>query len=84
VPLAVDGGSDGRVYALDAGNSRVQVFDRSGDYITQIGDDGAGPGEFNFGSGSVPEDFAGSLAVDDEGYIYVADVLNNRIQRFGP
>ena len=25
-------------------------------------------------------DFAGDIAVDDEGYIYVADVFNGRIQ----
>jgi len=28
--------------------------------------------------------FQGSIAVDDDGYIYVADVGNRRIQKFAP
>ena len=31
-----------------------------------------------------PLDLAGSIAVDAEGYIYVADVANKRIQKFAP
>ena len=45
---------------------------------------GSDEGQFDFGSGNVPEDFAGSVAVDDEGFIYVADVGNQRIQKFAP
>ena len=41
-------------------------------------------GGFDIGSSVVPEDFAGSIAVDEEGYIYVADVLNQRIRKFAP
>ena len=29
-------------------------------------------------------DLAGSIAVDDDGFIYVADVGNRRIQKFAP
>ena len=67
---------------LDAGNARIQVFDAEGKYITQFGRPGQGSGEFHFGSGGESTDFAGSVAVDDEGYIYVADVGNSRIQKF--
>ena len=83
-PLSLDIGPDGRVYVLDAGNGRIQVFDLDGNYITQWGHKGSGPGTFDFGSGRVPEDFAGSIAVDDDGFIYVADVGNRRIQKFSP
>ena len=69
---------------LEAGNVRVQVFDREGNYITQWGSEGSGDGEFNLGGGLSAEDFAGSIAVDDEGFIYVADVGNKRIQKFAP
>jgi hypothetical protein len=84
MPLSFDVGPDGRIYVLDAGNARIQVFDEEGQYLTQWGRKGSAEGEFDFGSGRVPEDFAGSVAVDSEGYIYVADVGNRRIQKFAP
>ncbi len=83
-PLSFDVGPDGRIFVLDAGNARIQVFDGEGNYLTQWGRKGTAEGEFDFGSGLVPEDFAGSVAVDGEGFIYVADVGNRRIQKFAP
>ena len=48
-------------------------------------------GEFDFNSGRiVPDDnisiqnFAGSITEDDDGFIYIADVGNRRIQKFAP
>jgi DNA-binding beta-propeller fold protein YncE len=87
-PMSVDAGPDGRVYVLDAGNSRIQVFDDRSRYITEWGEPGDGDGQFDFGDGgnfrpSVPNLY-GSLAVDDDGFIYVADVGNRRIQKFAP
>ena len=84
VPLSLDRSPDGRLFVLDAGNGRIQVFDADGDYITQWGRHGSGPGQFDFGSGLAAEDFSGSIAVDEEGFIYVADVGNRRIQKFAP
>jgi len=46
--LAVD--SSGRMYVLDGGNHRVQVFDHSGDYLRTLGREGQGPGELAGGS----------------------------------
>ncbi|MBT4502781.1 MAG: hypothetical protein HOC74_33925 [Gemmatimonadetes bacterium] len=83
-PLSLDIGLDRRVYVLDAGNGRIQVFDIDGNYITQWGRRGSASGQFDFGSGRTVGDFAGSIAVDDDGYIYVADVGNRRIQKFAP
>jgi hypothetical protein len=83
-PLSFDASPDGRLFVLDAGNARIQVFDGEGDYITQWGSKGSGEDQFNFGSGGVPEDFAGSVAVDDRGYIYILDMGNRRIQKFAP
>jgi hypothetical protein len=83
-PLSFDVGPAGRIYVLDAGNARIQIFDAAGTYITHWGRKGSGAGEFDFGSGGLPEDFAGSVAVDDEGFIYVADMENRRIQKFEP
>lgn len=73
-----------RFFVLDAGNARIQVFDAEGNYITQWGHQGSTPDAFDFGSGRVPEDFAGSVIADAEGFIYVADVFNRRIQKFAP
>jgi hypothetical protein len=42
--LAVD--SSGNIYVLDAGNRRVQVFDRNGKFLRTLGGRGQGPGEF--------------------------------------
>jgi len=83
-PISFDAGPNERIYVLDAGNARVQVFDHDGSYITQFGAEGTGTGEFDFGRGIDATDLAGSIAVDDDGFIYVADVGNQRIQKFAP
>lgn len=83
-PLSIDADSQGNAYVLDAGNARIQVFDTEGDYVTQWGTKGSAPGEFDFGSGRVPEDFAGSIIVDEDDFVYVADPGNRRIQKFAP
>jgi len=81
-------GPDGRIFVLDLDNVRIMVLDSARGYVTQWGSFGSDPGEFDFGRGSQRPsgelDFAGSIAVDDQGYIYVADELNQRIQKFSP
>jgi DNA-binding beta-propeller fold protein YncE len=83
-PISVDRGPDGRYFVLDAGNARIQVFDGEGNYLTQWGRGEVGSNGFDFGHGNVSTDFVGSIAVDDDGFIYVADVGNRRIQKFAP
>ena len=41
--LVADG--KGRVYVLDSGNRRIQVFDQDGDFVRTLGQDGQGPAE---------------------------------------
>lgn len=88
-PLSFDVGPDGRYYVLDAGASQVHVFDVSRRYITSFGEKGTGSGQFDFGTWGLDDlgdpGFSGSIAVDDEGYIYVSDGDNlQRVQVFAP
>ena len=83
-PLSFDGSPDERVYVIDGGNRRIQVFDLAGDYLTQWGSEGTNDGQFDFGLVISPEGMTGSIAVDAEGSIYVADGGNRRIQKFAP
>jgi len=73
--VAVD--DSGNVYVLDGDDfgvrGRVQKFKGDGTYLTKWGTYGQGEGEF-----SGPE----GLAVDAKGYVYVADLYNERIQKF--
>lgn len=42
----VDVDDNGNLWVLDAGNHRVQMFDRDGGFVRSIGRQGQGPGEF--------------------------------------
>ncbi|MBI2503761.1 MAG: hypothetical protein HYW07_11090 [Candidatus Latescibacteria bacterium] len=92
--FAVDEALD-RVFIVNAGQSRIEVFRRD-QYLTSWGREGGGAGAFRFaGEAEVIEDMAsgrtarrrvvaGGIARDQEGYIYVADTFNNRVQKFQP
>jgi uncharacterized repeat protein (TIGR02543 family) len=73
--IAVDG--SGNVYVTDMGNDRVEKFldDGTGTFPfqCQFGSYGTGDGQFKQPLG---------IAVDSSGYVYVADSLNDRIQKF--
>ncbi len=70
--LAVD--NAGNLYVMDMGNSRVQKFNSSGAFVSKWGTSGSGEGQFNGSWG---------IAIDSQGNnIYVADTLNQRIQKF--
>jgi len=84
--IAID--HDDNIYVTELGNHRVQKFNADGVFLTKWGSTtvdtrcppenpclkpGAGDGEFDTPYG---------IAVDDENNVYVADELNNRIQKF--
>jgi sugar lactone lactonase YvrE len=69
--IAVDGSDN--VYVSDFGNSRVQKFDRNGNFIIMWGSYGVGDGQFVDPVG---------IAADKDNYIYVGDQANDRIQKF--
>ena len=72
-PVDVVRDSDGNIYILEMGNTRIQKFDRDGTYIMTIGRKGAGPGEF-----SIPV----MMTIDKNDNLFVLDVGNIRIQVF--
>ncbi len=65
----------GNIYVLDSGNHRIQKFSPDGEYLTTLGGQGQGPGEFQY-----PQ----SLSIDSEGYLYISDMGNRKIHVLKP
>ena len=72
--LAFD--KDDNVYVTEIGNNRIQVFDKTGKFLTMWGRKGSGDGEFG--------NLHGLIVDKATGRVYVADTANNRIQVFRP
>jgi iron(III) transport system ATP-binding protein len=72
-PVAVTADDQENLYIAEyGGNDRVQKFTNDGKFLRQIGRSGVEPGAFMRPSGLVWR----------AGKIYVADAVNNRVQRF--
>ncbi|MBI2307353.1 MAG: 6-bladed beta-propeller [Rhodocyclales bacterium] len=75
LPRDVAIGKDGRIYVVDGGNFRVQVFDASGKYLQAFGTIGKQLGNF-----ARPKE----VATDNEGNVYVVDAAFGNFQIFTP
>lgn len=64
---------NGNIYVSDYSNNRIQIFDSSGNYLSQFGSYGAGNGQF-WGPAYI--------TIDSSGNLYVAENWNFRIQKF--
>jgi len=71
--IAVD--ASGKLYVVDGGNFRVQVFDQHGKIVQQIGKLGRQYGDFARPKG---------IAIDHQGNIYVSDAAHGNYQIFSP
>jgi len=71
--LTVD--DQGTIYVVDAGNVRIQKYDKTGKYVQSIGRKGQGPGEFQF---------PGAIRFDGEGNICLNDMVMRALKVFGP
>jgi sugar lactone lactonase YvrE len=58
---------------VGATNHRVQLFTNAGKYLCGMGGLGTKPAQFH-----IPH----ALALDSRGFLYVADTMNGRIQKF--
>jgi DNA-binding beta-propeller fold protein YncE len=68
-------GKDGRIYVVDGGNFRVQVFDKDGKYLKSFGAVGKQLGNF-----ARPKE----VATDRDGNVYVVDAAFGNFQIFTP
>jgi hypothetical protein len=93
-PQGVATDSSGNVYVSDLGNNRVQKFDSSGNWISAWGKGVNGGSAFGICTSAascstgIPGELGGEMnspfgiATDDAGGVYVAELGNNRIQKF--
>lgn len=66
----------GNIYVSDGyGNARVHKYDPNGKHLFSWGTSGTEPGQFNI---------VHNICTDSDGYVYVADRENQRIQIFNP
>ena len=68
--LAFD--SENNLYVTDLGNTRVQKFDSSGNFLSEWGSMGSEPGQFGHPSG---------IAISNE-FVFVVDNRNHNVQKF--
>lgn len=65
---------EGDIYVADGyGNARVHKFSAAGEFLMSWGESGSGPGQFNI---------VHNVCCDIDGWVYVADRENHRIQVF--
>lgn len=64
--------STGKIYAADGVNNRIQVFDGSGNYLSQFPIIGAG----------FPTNFITGIYIDSSDNIFAADTFNHKIQKY--
>ena len=72
-PAALGFDFEGKLFVLDSGNHRVQVFSPDGTFVRTMGEPGEGPGQLADPQG---------MWVHPDGRVWVADTRNRRLQRF--
>ena len=75
LPRDVAVGIHGQIYVVDGGNFRVQIFDRTGRFISSFGSVGKQMGNF-----ARPKE----IATDAAGNVYVVDAAFGNFQIFNP
>ncbi|MEK6750512.1 MAG: 6-bladed beta-propeller [Pseudomonadota bacterium] len=73
LPLQISIDHDGRLYVVDSGNFRIQVFDATGKFLRAFGSAGRFGGQFSRPKG---------IAIDDANNVYVIDTAFGNFQIF--
>jgi len=72
-PSGITINSNGNIYVCDTSNSRIQIFDSEGNFISTFGLEGNENGQFSCPFG---------ITINSKGNIIVSDTYNHRIQIF--
>jgi sugar lactone lactonase YvrE len=72
-PTGIGVSSGGNLYVVETGNSRVEKFSPTGEYLAKFGSEGTEAGKLKEPSG---------IAVAPDGSLWVADTTNNRIEEW--
>jgi outer membrane protein assembly factor BamB len=75
-------GPEGKVWVMDAGNNRFQIFSPDGAFLEAW--DGTGGGGAQFGFAKPNGGFDGDITFDEAGNIYVVEAGSRRVQIFDP
>jgi len=70
-PTNIAVAANGDLYVSDTLNSRIQIFDAGGTFLTTFGKGGDGPADFARPKG---------IAIDSDGHLWVADADQNRVK----
>lgn len=76
-PIGIAVGGDGSIYLSDPDNHRVLHLDEEGSKLSILGSATRGSGEYGFNT-------PGGLFLDDQGNLYVVDMLNYSIKKYSP
>jgi sugar lactone lactonase YvrE len=71
---------DGRLWVVDNGNDRIQIFTADGTFLESWGSPGSAEGQFRFQRSN--GDGYGGIAFAPDGTFYVLDPGNFRVQKF--
>ena len=72
-PCGIATDSFGHIYVTDRQYENIQIFNKDGQILMAIGQEGSDPGEFWL---------PGGVYIDDRNRIYTADSFNKRVQIF--
>ncbi|MBN1343649.1 MAG: 6-bladed beta-propeller [Phycisphaerae bacterium] len=76
-PVAMDVDSQGRLYVVDLGNSRIEVYDKDGNYLRQIG-----PSRVEGATDRSYLNYCRHIDIDSQDRIYVCDSADHQVHVF--